>query len=98
MRDIQPCVYLLASGRRGTLYIGVTSDLVKRVWQHKEGFADAFTKDHAVHHLVWFELHTDMAGAIAREKALKFWKRAWKLRLVEEGNPEWRDLYPEICA
>ena len=94
----QPCVYLLASGRRGTLYIGVTSDLVKRAWQHKEGFVGGFTRDYGVHRLVWFEMHVTMDSAIAREKALKFWKRAWKLRLVEEANPEWRDLFPDICG
>ena len=97
MGDKQPCVYLLASGRRGTLYIGVTSNLVKRVWQHREGFVEGFTKAYGVHQLVWFEMHATMESAISREKALKFWKRAWKLMLVEEGNPEWRDLYPDIC-
>jgi putative endonuclease len=91
-----PCVYILASTRNGTLYIGVTSDLVKRVWQHKNGFVDGFTKQYGVHTLVWYEVHQTMASAIAREKALKYWKRKWKLRLIEEGNPDWVDLYEKL--
>lgn len=89
----QPCVYLLASQRNGTRYIGVTSDLVKRVWEHKQDFVDGFTKKHGVHDLVWYEQHEDMLAAITREKALKEWKRAWKLELIEKLNPEWKDLY-----
>ena len=92
----QPCVYLLASQRNGTLYVGVTSDLVKRVWQHRNAQADGFTKRHQIHHLVWYEVHATMHSAIAREKAIKEWKRAWKLELIERGNPQWRDLYDEI--
>ncbi len=92
-----PCVYLLASKRNGTLYIGVTSDLVKRVWQHKNHVADGFTKQHGVDHLVWYEVHETMESAIRREKALKKWQRAWKLRLIEENNPDWNDLYKTIC-
>jgi putative endonuclease len=92
----QPCVYLLASQRNGTLYVGVTSNLVQRVWQHKEGVAEGFTKKYGVKTLVWFELHETMESAIAREKAIKEWKRAWKLTLIEKTNPEWRDLYAEI--
>jgi putative endonuclease len=91
-----PCVYLLASQTRGTLYIGVTSDLVKRVWEHKSDLVDGFSRRYRVHVLVWFEVHASMRAAIAREKALKSWKRAWKLELVERVNPTWRDLYPEI--
>lgn len=93
---MQPCVYILASKRNGTLYIGVTSDLVKRVWEHKNDFVDGFTKDHGVHMLVWYEVHETMGSAITQEKALKFWKRAWKLRLIEEGNPGWADLYEKL--
>jgi len=89
----QPCVYLLASRRNGTLYVGVTSDVVKRVWEHKEDLADGFTKRYGVHMLVWYELHDSMEGAIRREKAIKEWKRRWKLELIEKQNPEWRDLY-----
>jgi len=89
----QPCVYMLASKRNGTLYIGVTSYLVKRVWEHKQDFVEGFTKKYCVHDLVWYELLEDMQTAIAREKALKEWKRAWKLDLIEKMNPEWKDLY-----
>ncbi|MDP1633219.1 MAG: GIY-YIG nuclease family protein [Gallionellaceae bacterium] len=92
-----PCVYLLASKRNGTLYIGVTSDLVKRVWEHKNHVVDGFTKQHCVDQLVWFEVHETMESAIQREKALKEWQRAWKLKLIEENNPDWKDLYDTIC-
>ena len=92
----QPAVYILASRRNGTLYIGVTSDLVQRVWQHRNNVVDGFTKRYGVHMLVWFELHEDMVSAITREKRLKKWNRAWKLRLIEEMNPEWKDLYESI--
>ena len=86
-------VYLLASGMKGTLYVGVTSDLRRRVWQHKEGFVDGYTREYGVDRLVWYEVHDSMYSAISREKALKRWKRAWKVRLIEEGNRWWRDLY-----
>ena len=92
----QPCVYLLASKRNGTLYVGVTSDLIRRVWEHKQGVVEGFTKKYNVHMLVWFEMHQDMYTAITREKALKEWKRAWKLELIESGNPTWKDLYGEL--
>jgi len=91
-----PCVYMLASQRNGTLYIGVTSDLIKRVWEHKQDFVEGFSKKYGVHDLVWYEQHEDMPTAIAREKALKKWKRAWKLELIEKVNPEWKDLYEEL--
>ena len=92
----QPCVYILASDRNGTLYTGVTSDLVKRIWEHKNGSNEGFTKKYAVHILVWYEQHETMESAISREKVIKKWERDWKLRLIEESNPEWRDLYPNI--
>ncbi|MBI1817521.1 MAG: GIY-YIG nuclease family protein [Deltaproteobacteria bacterium] len=92
----QPCVYLLTSGRNGTLYAGVTSDIVKRVWEHKENLADGFTKRYAVHTLVWYELHATMESAIRREKAIKEWKRLWKIELIEKENPQWRDLYEDL--
>ena len=92
----QPAVYILTSQRNGTLYVGVTSDLVKRIWEHKHGVTDGFTKKYAVHMLVYYELHGDMAAAISREKQLKKWNRAWKLRLIEEKNPDWDDLYDSI--
>ena len=94
----QPAVYILASKRNGTLYIGVTSDLVQRVWQHKNDVVEGFTKKYGVHTLVYFELHDDMENAILREKRLKKWNRDWKLRLIEEKNPDWNDLYSSIIA
>jgi putative endonuclease len=92
----QPAVYILASRRNGTLYIGVTSNLIARVRQHKNDVVEGFTDRYAVHTLVYFELHAEMAQAIAREKQLKRWKRAWKLAMIERHNPEWRDLWDEI--
>ncbi|WP_457097586.1 GIY-YIG nuclease family protein [Lysobacter sp. P5_B9] len=96
MKD--PCVYILASQRNGTLYIGVTSDLVKRVYEHKTDAVEGFTRKYGVHTLVWYEQHPTMTSAIEREKALKEWKRTWKLKLIENSNPEWRDLYREILG
>ena len=92
----QPAVYILASKRNGTLYIGVTSGLVKRIWEHKNGVVEGFTKRYNVHQLVWYELHESMKSAINREKRLKEWKRKWKLKLIESSNPNWQDLYPMI--
>ena len=92
----QPCVYLLASNNQGTLYTGVTSDLVQRIWQHKNDCVEGFTKKYGVHLLVWYEVHETMESAIKREKGLKNWHRQWKLDLVEELNPQWRDLYGEL--
>lgn len=90
-------VYILASRRNGTLYTGVTSDLVKRVWQHKEGFVQSFTKEYSVHSLVWYEPHAGAESAIQREKQIKKWNRAWKIELIEKMNPYWNDLYHQIC-
>ena len=84
----QPCVYILASRRNGTLYAGVTANLVQRVWEHKNGVVEGFTKRYSVHLLVWFEFHENMLNAIAREKAIKEWKRKWKLDLIETTNPD----------
>ena len=92
----QPAVYILASKQNGTLYTGVTSDLTKRMWEHKSDLADGFTKKYVIHRLIYFELHEDMASAITREKQIKKWNRAWKIRLIEKTNPEWRDLYSNI--
>ena len=92
----QPCVYLLASRRNGTLYVGVTSDLVKRIWEHRNHVVDGFTKKYGVDKLVWYEPHDSMESAIQREKAIKEWKRAWKLDLIEKANPEWVDLYETL--
>ena len=94
--DRHPAVYILASKRNGTLYIGVTSDLVKRIWEHKNDFVAGFTKRYGIHTLVWYELHESMQSAIEREKKLKEWKRAWKLELIEKENPGWQDLYTTI--
>ncbi|MCB2168106.1 MAG: GIY-YIG nuclease family protein [Deltaproteobacteria bacterium] len=92
----QPAVYMMASRRNGTLYIGVTSNLVKRIWEHKNELAEGFTRLYKIHLLVWFELHERMASAIAREKILKHWKREWKRNLIERTNSAWRDLYADI--
>jgi putative endonuclease len=94
MKD--PCVYILASDRNGTLYIGVTSELVDRVAVHKQDLISGFTKRYGVHRLVYYEMHPSMDEAIKREKQLKKWNRAWKVRLIEEMNPEWEDLFDEF--
>ncbi|MCK4788829.1 MAG: GIY-YIG nuclease family protein [Desulfobacteraceae bacterium] len=90
-------VYMLASKRNGTLYLGVTSDIVKRVWQHKNGLAEGFTRKYGIKYLVYYEIHEDAENAIKRERQLKKWRRPWKLELLEEKNSEWRDLYVDIC-
>ena len=94
----QPCVYLLASGRNGTLYIGVTSDLIKRVFQHRNNLVDGFTKRYKVHNLVWYEVHERMESAILREKQIKKWRRTAKIGLIEQSNPDWQDLWHELCS
>ena len=91
-------VYMLASARNGTLYLGVTSDLVKRIWEHRESVIEGFTKNHGVKHLMWFEVHGDAIAAITREKQLKKWNREWKINLIQKENPDWRDLYADITA
>ena len=88
----QPAVYIMASGRNGTLYIGVTSDLMARIVQHREGMFDGFSKRYGVNRLVWFAMADTMDAAITREKQLKVWKRSWKITLIETDNPTWRDL------
>jgi putative endonuclease len=92
MRDHGYFVYILASRKNGTLYIGVTEDLERRLWQHRQHNAGAFTTRYNVHRLVWFEEHADILAAIAREKAMKEWQRSWKIKLIEADNPDWRDL------
>jgi len=87
---------MLASKQNGTLYVGVTSDLIKRVFEHRSEAVAGFTSNYHVHDLVWYELHETMESAILREKQVKQWKRAWKLRLIEGENPEWRDLYQTL--
>ncbi|GGI74878.1 endonuclease [Shewanella hanedai] len=93
---MQPCIYILANKRNGTLYIGVTSELVKRVWEHKEHLVEGFTKKYSVNLLVYFEATDTMYSAITREKQLKNWCRQWKINLIEETNPEWNDLFDQI--
>jgi putative endonuclease len=92
----QPCVYMLASKRNGTLYTGVTSNLLKRVWEHKNNLVEGFTSKYGVHTLVWYELHDTMDSAIQREKAIKNWKRVWKLKVIEKMNSPWHDLYSDL--
>jgi putative endonuclease len=91
-------VYLLASQKRGTLYLGITNDLVRRVYQHKEKLLPGFTSRYDVRRLVWCEVYDDPVNAIEREKEIKKWRRAWKIALIEKDNPDWRDLYPEITG
>ncbi|NWF92865.1 MAG: GIY-YIG nuclease family protein [Syntrophaceae bacterium] len=90
-------VYILCSKRNGTLYTGVTSNLAKRVYEHKNDMMNGFTKRYKVHRLVWYEIHESWEPAFKREKQIKRWKRAWKLRLIEQNNPFWEDLYEDIC-
>lgn len=85
-----------ASRPNGTLYIGVTSNLKKRVWQHKNDLVEGFTREHGIHCLVWYEVHETMESAIEREKVLKKWERAWKIRMIEQENPKWKDLYEDL--
>ena len=92
----QPAVYIMASGRNGTLYVGVTSDLIAREWQHREHIVDGFTKKYSVDQLVWYELHPTMDSAITREKRIKKWNRQWKIELIESGNPYWNNLWSSI--
>ena len=92
----QPCVYIVANKRNGTIYTGVTSDLIQRVWQHRNKFIKGFSSRYNTQTLVWYESHEAMESAISREKQLKNWKRDWKLKLIEMNNPKWNGLYPEL--
>ena len=94
----QPCVYLMASNRNGTLYVGVTSNLVQRAWQHRERVAGGFSDRYSVTRLVWYELHSSMESAITWEKRIKKWNRAWKVRMIDEANPSWRDLWADVTG
>ncbi|MDR2239871.1 MAG: GIY-YIG nuclease family protein [Zoogloeaceae bacterium] len=94
----QPCVYLLASGKNGTLYTGVTSNLIGRIWQHRTHAVEGFSKRYNITRLVWYELHPTMESAILREKRIKKWNRAWKVELINKENPSWRDLWPDIVG
>ena len=91
-----PCVYILTNKPLGTLYIGVTSNLPQRIWQHKNKVTKGFTEKYSLNKLVWYEVHEELMSAIEREKTLKAWKREWKIRIIEEMNPLWRDLYVDL--
>ncbi|MEN6638795.1 MAG: GIY-YIG nuclease family protein [Smithella sp.] len=92
----QPAVYILSSKKNGTLYIGVSSNLAKRIWEHKNDLVEGFTKKYGVHNLAWYELHDNMDAAIERERNMKEWQREWKIKLIEKDNPHWNDLYDTI--
>lgn len=94
--DKQFYVYIVTNARDGTLYVGVTSNLPRRIWEHKSGFVEGFTKEHGLDLLVWYEVHAAAYEAITREKRIKAWRREWKLRLIETMNPYWNDLYDSI--
>ena len=96
MSEKRPCVYILASKCSGTLYLGVTSDIARRAWQHRSNAVNGFVRDYGVHRLVFVEFYETMAGAILCEKRIKKWRRAWKLEMIERHNPQWRDLYDEL--
>ena len=98
MEDRVSCVYILAGARNGTLYVGVTNDLLRRVFEHREGVTPGFTQRYGVKRLVWYEEHGEIGAAIAREKAIKRWRRAWKLALIEAVNPQWLDLWDVLHA
>jgi putative endonuclease len=96
MSEKQFCVYMLASGLGGTTYVGVTSRLMQRIFEHREGMVEGFTKRYSVHRLVWYEPHETAESAITREKQMKEWRRVWKVELIERENPNWVDLYPTL--
>lgn len=98
MRDHLYYVYMLASRRNGTLYIGVTNDVIQRTYEHMNDLIEGFTKKYRVHRLVWYEVYEDVNAAIAREKQLKGWNRGWKIKLIEKNNPGWNDLYPRLVG
>jgi putative endonuclease len=95
---MQPCVYILASDRNGTLYVGVTSEIAQRIWVHRNDVVAGFTRRYGVHKLVYIEFHGTMPDAIVREKRIKKWRRKWKIDLIERANPQWRDLFDELLA
>ena len=97
MAEKRPCVYILASKRNGTLYVGVTNDIARRAWEHRSNAVAGFVRDYRVHRLVFVEFHETMPDAILREKRIKKWRRAWKLELIERHNPQWRDLCDELA-
>lgn len=96
--DKQPCVYILASQRNGTLYVGVTSNLISRIYQHRNDMIEGFTQKYGVHILVWYEIHEQMESAILKEKEIKKWQRQAKIGLIQSSNPEWRDLWEDLMT
>lgn len=96
--DRQYFVYMLTNQRYGTLYVGITSDLIRRIWEHKNNAVEGFTQEHCLHRLVWYEAHADPYQAITREKLIKKWHRDWKVNLIQAMNPEWEDLYSSIVT
>ncbi len=98
MSEARGYVYILANRAYGTLYVGVTSDLAKRVWEHREHLVAGFTTKHKIQQLVWYELHDSIEAAITRKKQIKEWHRAWKINLIQDMNPKWRDLYDDLTA
>lgn len=98
MREHVYFVYILASRRNGTLYVGVSNDVMRRTWEHKHKLVEGFTKKYGVSTLVWYEIHNDIQTAIAREKQLKRWNRAWKIKLIEKNNSGWNDLYRRLLG
>lgn len=98
MREHTYYVYILAKARNSTLYTGVTNDLLRRVWEHKQGIAEGFTKRYGVHQLVYYEVHQDVEAAICREKLIKKWRRAIKIEAIERMNPHWEDLYEQLAC
>ena len=96
--DRQYYVYIMTNNAYGTLYVGITNNLVRRAWEHRNSLVQGFTKDHELHRLVWFEVHGDVEEAIRREKLIKKWHRDWKVNLIQARNPSWRDLFEEICT
>ncbi|MEE4237713.1 MAG: GIY-YIG nuclease family protein [Anderseniella sp.] len=93
---MQPCVYIVSNHRYGTLYIGVTSDIARRAYEHKKGLIDGFSRRYGLKRLIWYELHENMEAAIAREKQMKAWQRSWKIKTIEKVNPVWADLYDTL--
>jgi len=96
--DRQYYVYIVTNKAYGTLYVGITNDLIRRTWEHRNGVVEGFTREHELHRLVWFEVHQDVEEAIRREKLIKKWHRDWKVNLIQARNPEWDDLYKEIIT
>jgi putative endonuclease len=98
MNSKSPCVYILCNKPNGVIYVGVTSNLPNRIWQHKQKLMDGFCRRYNVDRLAWFEIHLEIVAAIEREKQIKKWNRSWKIELIEKHNPDWQDMYPDIVG